>query len=194
MAYLSVAELQNFGFKKIGKNVKVSDKASIYNAEDIEIGDYSRIDDFCIISGNVKIGRFNHITPMCLVAGGVPGVVLDDFCTLAYGVKVFAQSDDYSGETLTNSLIPKDLKNEKLASVSLKKHVIVGAGTVILPGVVVEVGCSIGAMSLLTKSTEPWGIYLGVPAKRSKERKKNLLELEKQFLKSIDGDKPLTEW
>ncbi|MBV6750858.1 acyltransferase [Pseudomonas chlororaphis] len=193
MAYLSVAELQNFGFKKIGKNVKISDKASIYNAEDIEIGDYSRIDDFCIISGNVKIGRFNHITPMCLVAGGVPGVVLDDFCTLAYGVKVFAQSDDYSGETLTNSLIPKDLKNEKLASVSLKKHVIVGAGTVILPGVVVEVGCSIGAMSLLTKSTEPWGIYLGVPAKRSKERKKNLLELEKQFLKSLDGDWPLTE-
>ncbi|MCT8963104.1 acyltransferase [Pseudomonas veronii] len=185
MAYLNQIELEHLGFKALGRHVKISDKACIYNADQIEIGDYSRIDDFCIVSGNVKIGRFNHITPMCLVAGGGPGIILEDFCTLAYGVKVFAQSDDYSGETLTNSLIPKRFKKELFAVIHLEKHVIVGAGTTILPGVKVEMGCSVGAMSLLTKSTSAWGVYAGVPAKRVKERKKDLLQLEDDFLKSL---------
>ena len=107
MAYLSIQELKSMGFKSLGKSVKVSDKASIYNPEKIELGDFSRVDDFCIISGNVTLGKYVHITPMCLVAGGEPGIFLNDFCTLAYGVKIFAQSDDYSGMTMVNSLIPK---------------------------------------------------------------------------------------
>ncbi len=176
------------GFKRVGKNVKISDKASIYNHDQIEIGDYSRIDDFCVVSGNVLIGKYCHITPMCLVAGGTPGIFFSDFSTLAYGVKVFAQSDDYSGSTLTNSLVPKKYKNEIFQSVTLGRHVIVGAGTVILPGVDVAEGCSVGAMTLLNKSTHPWGIYVGNPARRLKERKRDLLELEKQFLIQIAND------
>lgn len=181
MAYLSNDQLAKMGFKSLGKEVKISDRASIYNADEMEIGDFSRIDDFCVISGKVKLGKFNHITPMCLIAGGTPGIFLDDFCTLAYGVKVFSQSDDYSGETLTNSLVPKKYKKEVFSAVHLHKHVIVGAGAVIFPGVDVAEGCAIGAMALLTKSTDAWGIYAGIPAKRVKERKKDLLQLEKEF-------------
>ena len=99
MAYLTNEELKLMGLKSVGKGVKVSKKASIYNPECLVLGDFSRIDDFCVISGNVYIGRFVHITPMCLIAGGIEGVFLEDFCTLAYGVKVFSQSDDYSGST-----------------------------------------------------------------------------------------------
>ncbi len=182
MAYLSATQLNELGFKKLGKEVKISDKASIYNPEMMELGDFTRIDDFCVISGRVIFGKYNHITPMCLVAGGEPGIEFADFCTLAYGVKIFAQSDDYSGATLTNSLVPKKFKNEKFAKVILERHVIVGAGAVVMPGVTITEGCSVGAMALLTKSTEPWGIYAGAPAVRVKERKQDLLDLEKQFL------------
>ena len=182
MAYLSENDLKSLNFKKLGRNVKISDKASIYDAERIEIGDNSRIDDFCVISGNVKIGCYCHITTMCLIAGGEPGIQLSDFCTLAYGVKVFAQSDDYSGQTMVNSLIPRKFKNEYLARVSLGHQVIVGAGSIIFPGVEVADGCSIGAMTLLNNSTTPWGIYAGAPAERIKERNKDVLDLEKQFL------------
>ena len=185
MAYLSASALENMGFKYLGKNVLVSDKASIYNADQIEIGDNSRIDDFCVISGSVKIGQFNHFTAMCLVAGGQPGIFFEDFCTLAYGVKVFSQSDDYSGGTLTNSLIPKKFKNETYENVYLCKHVIVGAGSIIMPGVNVAEGCSIGAMALVNRSTEPWGIYVGSPAIRLRERKKDMLKLEQEFLKEF---------
>lgn len=183
MAYLTRAALEAKGFRALGVHVKVSDKASIYNPELIEIGDYSRIDDFCLLSGKLSIGAYCHITPMCLLAGGAPGITLSSFCTLAYGVKVFAQSDDYSGETMVNSLVPKDYKNEYFAEVLLERQVIVGAGSIILPGVTIKEGCSVGAMSLVNKSTRSWGIYVGVPARRIKGRKKDLLDLEARFLR-----------
>lgn len=182
MAYLSNAALNSVGFKAIGQNVKVSDQARIYNPELIELGDNSRIDDFCIISGVVNIGKYVHVTPMCLIAGGAPGVCLRDFSTLAYGVKVFAQSDDYSGTTMVNSLIPAKFKNESFGRVVLERHVIVGANATILPGVTIGEGCAIGAMTLVNRSTEAWGIYSGIPAKRAKERNRDLLVLERQFL------------
>ncbi|PLY10511.1 MAG: O-acetyltransferase [Arcobacter sp.] len=184
MAYYTQDQLKQLGFKYIGENVKISDKASIYNHNQIEIGDNSRIDDFCIISGKIRIGRNVHITPMCLVAGSEKGIVFEDFTTIAYGVQVFTQSDDYSGKTLTNSTVPKEYKNEYKKEVILKKYTIVGAGSIIMPGVILEEGTSVGAMSLVLKSTEPWGIYIGNPAKRLKDRKTDLQELEKQYLKS----------
>ena len=188
MAYLTEIDLEKLGFKSLGKNVKISDKASIYNADLIEIGDNSRIDDFCVISGRVEFGSYCHITPMCLIAGGQEGVFLSDFCTLAYGVKIFSQSDDYSGETMVNSLIPIKYKNEAKEKVYLERQVIIGAGSIIMPGVTLAEGCSFGAMTIVNKSTKPWGIYVGAPAKRIKERKKDLLKLEIKFLEEVKND------
>lgn len=188
MAYLSVEQLQKLNFKKLGKSVKISDKASIYDAENIELGDFCRIDDFCVISGKIKFGNYCHVTPMCLIAGGEPGIFISDFCTFAYGVKIFSQSDDYSGNSMVNSLIPKKYKNEEFSKVVIERQVIVGAGAIIFPGVVVSEGCAIGAMTLVTKSTEPWGVYIGTPAKRVKSRSKKILELEKKFLSEANND------
>lgn len=188
MAFIPQDKLEEMSFKKLGKNVKISDKASLYNVEQIEIGDNSRIDDFCMISGNVTIGRNVHIAAFCNIAGGEPGVILEDFSGLAYGCHIFSQSDDYSGRTLTNPTVPKKYKNECFKKVLIGKHVIVGTKSIILPGVIVADGCSIGAMSMMTKSTKPWGIYFGIPAKRIKERKQDLLELEKQYLREESND------
>lgn len=185
MAYLTQTQLEDMGFKSIGENVKISDKASIYNADQMEIGHNSRIDDFCVISGKIKIGINVHLAPMCLVAGGEEGIVFSDFSGLAYKVQVFAQSDDYSGRSLTNPTIPKIYKNEYKKSVFLGRHVIVGAGSIIFPGVVIAEGCSIGAMTLVNKSTEEWGVYLGNPAKRIKDRRKDLLVLENEYLDTL---------
>lgn len=187
MAYLSESQLDALGFKSLGKNIRISDKAAIYNPELIEIGDHSRIDDFCIISGRVVIGRYCHITPMCLIAGGEPGIYMDDYVTCAYGVKIFSQSDDYSGETMVNSLIPKQFKKEFFAAVQIERHVIMGTNVVIFPGVTLAEGSSIGAMSLVTRSTQPWWIYTGIPARPYKTRSQNLLQLE-QIFKATEYD------
>ncbi len=182
MGYLSDAALSRMGFKRLGENVKISDKASIYNPEQIEIGDNSRIDDFSVVSGRVSLGRNVHVTVFCNIAGGEKGVFLGDFTTLAYGCHVFSQSDDYTGKTMTNSTIPDEYKNETKAPVYIKKHSIVGTGSVVFPGVVLEEGTSVGAMSLVIKSTESWSIYVGVPAKKIKPRCRDLLNLERMYL------------
>lgn len=187
MAYLTEDALRAMGFAALGKNVKISDKAAIYNADQMRIGDHSRIDDFCVISGKVEIGRNVHIAPLCLVAGGKPGIILEDFSGLAYGVKIFAQSDDYSGATMTNPTVPADYKSEYMAPTSLGRHVIVGTGSVVSPGVVLQEGTAVGAMALVMKSTEPWSIYVGNPARKLRDRKRDLLALERAYLTDEAG-------
>lgn len=182
MAYLDETSLAALGFKRLGANVKISDKASIYNPELMEIGDNSRIDDFCVVSGKVTIGRNVHVAIFCNIGGGEMGVTLDDFCGVSYGCHVFTQSDDYSGKTLTGPTVPDKYKSETKSPVHIKRHSIVGAGSVVLPGVILEEGTSVGAMSLITKSTKPWSVYVGIPAKRLKARRQDLLMLEERYL------------
>lgn len=186
--YYSIYELDSLGLKKVGKNVLISKKASLYGIENIEIDDNSKIDDFVIISGNVKIGKNVHIASSCRVAGGSSGIVFEDFSGLAYGVQVFTQTDDYSGKAMTNPTVPKEFKNVFEKSILIGKHVIVGTLSVIMPGVQLQEGTAIGAMSLVRKSTKPWSVYLGNPAKRIKSRSKDLLELEKKYLNSISSE------
>jgi acetyltransferase-like isoleucine patch superfamily enzyme len=182
MAFLTQSQLQAMGFKHLGVDVKISDKASIYNCDLIEIGDYSRIDDFCVVSGRVTIGRNVHIAVFNNVAGGELGVTMEDFSGLAYGCHVFSQSDDYTGKSMTNPTVPAQFKSETKAAVVIGRHVIVGTSSIVMPGVTLAEGCSVGAMSWITKSTEPWGVYFGIPAKRIKNRSKKLLELEAEYL------------
>ena len=182
MAYYTQNELKQLGFKYVGKNIKVSNKASIYNFDQISIDDNSRIDDFCVLSGKITIGKNVHIAPFCLVAGGREGIIFKDFSGLAYQVQVFTQSDDYSGETLTNPTIPEKYKKEIRKKIIINRHSIVGAGSIIMPGVILGEGTSIGALSLVRKSTREWSIYLGNPAKRIKSRKKDLLKLETDYI------------
>jgi len=184
MAYYTQQQLKKFNFRKLGKNIKISDKASLYNTNEICIDDNSRIDDFCVISGKINIGKNVHITPQCLLSGGIKGIILEDCTTLAYGVKVFTQSDDYSGLTMTNSTIPKNYKNEFKKQVVIKRHSIVGCSSIVMPGVTLNEGTSIGAMSLVLTDTKEWSIYVGAPAKKIKNRSKELLLLYKDFLKN----------
>ena len=67
-------------------------------------------------------------------------------------------------------------------SVSIGRHVILGTQSVVFPGVSVAEGCATGAHTVINHSTEPWGIYVGSPARRIKSREKGLLALEAAYL------------
>ncbi len=45
----------------------------------------------------------------------------------------------------------------------------IGAGATILPGVNVREGCVVGAGAVVTRDTEPHGVYVGVPARRVRD-------------------------
>jgi acetyltransferase-like isoleucine patch superfamily enzyme len=187
MAFLSLEQLQSMGFRALGSGVRISDKASIHDAGRIAIGDHSRVDDFCVLSGRVSIGRNVHLAVFCNVAGGSEGVTLEDFSGLAYGCQVFSQSDDYSGRSLTNPTVPARFKHETRKAVRIGRHCILGAQALVMPGVHLAEGCSVGAMSMVTKSTQPWGVYFGIPARRIKERRCDLLALEQEYLRGEAG-------
>lgn len=182
MGYLTQGELAAMGFRRLGRDVRISQRASIYEADQMEIGDFSRIDDFCCVSGKVALGRNVHIALGCNVAGGQPGITFADFSGLAYGCHVFAQSDDYSGTTMTNATVPAQYKKETKKPVVIGRHCIVGTSSLVFPGVELAEGTAVGAMSVVTQSTQPWSIYAGNPAKRIWRRQRNLLELEQQYL------------
>ncbi|GFZ33962.1 galactoside O-acetyltransferase [Clostridium zeae] len=181
-SFYSKEELNGIGFSRIGNNVLISRKCSIYSPEKISIGDNVRIDDFSILTGNISIGNYVHIASYVALYAGREGIEVEDFVGISARSLIYSVTDDYSGEYLTNPTIPMQFKNIQDEKVILRKHSLVGAGCIVLPGVVIEEGCSFGAMSLINKSTQPWGVYIGAPAKRLKDRSKNLLKVEKQFL------------
>lgn len=179
-------ELTNFGFKSVGENVMIAKSATIVGLSNISLGNNIRIDGQGVIaanSGYLEIGNYVHIGSSCYLACS-GGITLSDFSGLSQGVRIYSVSDDYSGEALTNPTIPSRFLNLKIDSVILGKHVIIGSGSVVLPGVTICEGSSVGALSLVTKSLPEWGVYVGAPAKKIRNRVKNILDLEKELLRN----------
>lgn len=190
MAFLSQEEVAKLGLKYVGKDVQISDKASIYNPNNISIGDHSRIDDFCILSGGVggiNVGRFVHIACFSYMIGK-GAIVLEDFTGISGRVAIYSSNDDYSGAALTNPTVLEHYRNVTSGDVVLRKHALVGAGATILPNVEIGIGAVVGAMALVKRNCMEFSMNAGVPAKKIGERKRDLLELEKEFLSSVKCD------
>ena len=179
-------ELKKIGFKSIGKNVLISRLTSIYNPQNIIIGNNVRIDDFCILSGKIELGNNIHISAGSFLFAGEAGIKMMDFSGLSSRCAIYAVSDDYSGQAMTMPIIPEHFRKVTEKSVTLGKHSLIGTGTTILPGANVAEGTAVGAMSLVIEPTQPWKIYVGIPARPIKDRNKNILELEKQYLTEYD--------
>jgi dTDP-4-amino-4,6-dideoxy-D-glucose acyltransferase len=187
MSMLNQEELSALGFKSVGKNVRISNKASFYNCANIEIGDSVRIDDFCVLSagsGGIKLGSYIHIGVFSSLIGSEK-IEINDFCNISSRVSIYSSSDDYSGSSMTNPMIPEGFKVIFSASVILEKHVLIGSSSVVLPGVHLSQGVAIGAMSLVKDSYSEFSMVAGIPAKKIKDRRKNLLKLEEEFLNKI---------
>lgn len=186
MAILSRAAVEAIGFAAVGDNVLISDRASFYGAERIRIGSNVRIDDFCVLSageGGIDIGSYVHIAVGALLIG-TANIAVSDFVGISSRVAIYSSSDDYSGAAMTGPMVPDQFKNVHHADVVLGRHAIIGSGSVLLPGVQLGEGVAIGALSLVSKNCEPFFVYAGNPARKIKERKRDLLELEKNFLQS----------
>lgn len=187
--YFTEHDLKDFGFKSIGNNVRISSDARIYGQENISIGNDVRIDDFCILSavnGSITIGNYVFIARNSHLSGFF-GIQMHDFSSMAANTVVYSASDDYSGDYLTAQAIPQKYTAHIGGLVVIGKHVIIGSSCTIIGPCCIGEGCSIGAMSLIQKDLDPWGIYVGIPCKRLKDRKKGLLSLEKQFLDELSA-------
>jgi galactoside O-acetyltransferase len=183
-SFYTEEELLEIGFAFIGNGVKLSRKTSVYNPNKISIGDYSRIDDFCVLAagdGGIEIGAYVHVAINVSLLGKGK-ITISDFAGISSRTAIYSSNDDYSGEYLTNPTIDSKFTNVTNAPVYIGKHAIIGSGCVILPGVNIGEGASIGALSLINKDCKAFKIYVGIPAKAIKNRSRKFLKLEKQFL------------
>lgn len=189
MGFLSREQIDKMGFSYVGENSRLSDKASYYNCANIKIGNNVRIDDFCVLSagvGGIEIGNYIHIAVYTSLIGAGK-ITLHNFTNISSKVSIYSSNDDYSGTSMTNPMVPVEFTNVSHADVTISRHVIIGANSVVLPGVTLEEGVAVGALSLVSKNCSAFGIYSGVPAKRIKERKQNLLGLEQLFIEKMNS-------
>lgn len=168
---------------KIGKDVTISPRAVIYNEENLVIGDHVRIDDFCILScgGGLVIGSYVHLAPYSNYHAGA-GIRIGDFVGISAHCAFYSTSDDYSGEAMFSPMIPDKFKKVHRAPISIGRHTLIGHAVTVLPGVTIGEGVAIGAHSFIASNLKSWTIYAGTPVKYVKNRSRNLLNLEREFL------------
>jgi len=184
IGYYSEVELEKMNFLSLGRNVKISKTSQLYNIERISIGDNVRIDNFCTIvpSGDAKIIIGNYVQ-ICAYnfMNGQANITIEDYCSIGNFTQFFSSMDDFSGEHLSGAVVPRALIGTFSKEILVKKHALIAPSCIILPGVTIETGTAIGALSLVKESTKEFSIYAGVPAKFIKTRSKKLLELERKI-------------
>ena len=143
-------------------NVKTFEFTKIIGIENVDFGEYIIIDDFVLIYAKekIKIGNYVHIASFTSISGGGE-LIMEDLSTISSGCRIVTGTDDFKSHGFGNSTMNNDFRNVTTAKIHIKQFAIIGSNSVILPGVTIGEGASIGAGSTVTKDLEPWGIYVG---------------------------------
>lgn len=186
--FLSPAELAALGLASVGRDVRISRHALLFNADRISIGDQTRIDAFCILSAGdgITIGRNVHVSAFVSVLGRA-AVTIGDFATVSVRCSIFSSQDDFSGATMANPTLPLAYRGAVDAAVAIGPHALLGAGTIVLPGVTIGESVSVGAASLVKHDVPPYTVVAGVPVRRIGERRREHRESADRFVREVTG-------
>lgn len=110
-----------------------------------------------------SIGRGSSIGVKCELYGPVE---IGNDVMMGPEVVVYTSGHEHSRKDIP--MIQQGSTYDK--KVVIKDDCWIGRRVIIMPGVTIEKGCIIGAGAVVTRNTEPYGIYGGVPAKRIKDR------------------------
>ena len=134
------------------------------------IGPGTRVYQFAVIMEGARIGEDCNINAHTLIEGGVE---LGDRVTVKSGVYIWngtiIESDVFIGPgvVFTNDPFPRSKQYPShWRGVHVKRHASVGAGAVLLPGVVVGEHAMVGAGAVVTNHVLPREVVVGNPAKR----------------------------
>lgn len=168
-SFLDAVELSALGLAHYGSNVLISRKASLYSTGTICLGDNVRIDDFCILSGNVTIGSYVHISAYAAIYAPQP-VMIDDYAGMSPRATIYSATDDFTADCLINPIVPEEMRRIIQGPVHLCRCVQIGTSSIVMPGVSIGEGSTVGALSLVKRDLEPWGVFAGNPLRKIKAR------------------------
>jgi len=112
----------------------------------------------------VEVGHHCHFAPNCVLYGW-GGLKISDYCNIAAHT-VFATVGHH--DEITDR--PMALTGEKAGPITLEEDVWVAANVTITANTRIGRGCVIGANAVVTRDTEPMGVYVGVPARLKRMR------------------------
>ena len=101
-----------------------------------------------------------HVGSHCSLSGSRGRVLISDCVSLSTRVTIFTGTDSYSEDYLNGPLVPVKYVKTKIGDVSIGRGVVVGAHTVILPGVEIGEASSVGAMCVLNRSCKPGSVVI----------------------------------
>lgn len=175
-SFYTNTELAELGLKSYGDNVLISKKCSLYTPEKISVGDNVRIDDFCILCGNITLGNNVHISAYSALYGS-EGIEFRDHSGCSARTTIYSAMDDFSGNYLIGPMNPEGTTNVTGGKVTIGRFVQLGAHCLVFPNVTIHEGSVVGALSLVTKDIPGWSIYVGIPARKLRDRSTGLLSL-----------------
>jgi acetyltransferase-like isoleucine patch superfamily enzyme len=154
-------------FREIGVDVNIDPDARFFRAQNITIGNHVRIDAQVIISAShpVTIGDYVHLSAGSKIFASGGEVIMADFSAISSDTKVYTATDDFVGGALTNPTVPKRFRAVETGPVVIGRYVVIGAGSVVLPGVTLHEGAAVGALSLVRADVGRGEVVAGVPAR-----------------------------
>lgn len=172
-------------FKEIGNDVTIYQPISLIQPEKMVLKSHILLSEFSYLAAGkgLFIGNYIHISTNCSILGG-GYCILNDFVGICAGSRIITGSEDIMGEGITGGpTVPSEYRTNFQSFVVFEKHSFLGTNCIVLPGITIGEGSVIGSGSTITKDIEPWGIYIGNPAKRVKERpKEKILSMEIELL------------
>jgi acetyltransferase-like isoleucine patch superfamily enzyme len=180
--------VQQLPFRGSGRNIKIYGSAKLLSPENVTVGSNVIIDDFVFIGSHQRliIGNHVHIASHASITGGGK-VLLSDFCGVSSGARLISGTDDFIEGALTGPTIPDEFRTIRRGRIILEPHVVIGANAVVLPDVTVGEGATVGAGAVVSRSLEPWGVYIGAPARRINTRPSVILLRNERRLFELYG-------
>jgi dTDP-4-amino-4,6-dideoxy-D-glucose acyltransferase len=159
--------------KKCGEDVRIYPLAKLAFPHMIELEDHCRIRDFVLIFAGkgVRIGQHTDMQPHVVIWGGGETIIGNRVSVGPGTVLLSAVYAHGEGLKMVDGL-PEGSAKALYGKLVIQDDVYIGANCTLMPNIVIGEGSIIGAASFVNKDTQPWGIYVGSPAKKIGERKK----------------------
>jgi acetyltransferase-like isoleucine patch superfamily enzyme len=155
-----VTFLPNCFIQGTGDRVVIADHVDLYPNTYVSIGGPG---------GFVEIGHHTHFAPGCAMYGH-GGLTVGPYCNIAAHCVLATVGHDPVMRGDKPMAIPPYCQGP----ITLVEDIWLGANVTVTSNVTIARGCIIGANAVVNRSTDPFGLYCGVPARRVRDRKRSV--------------------